>query len=205
FTLVSNSDAHSPGKIGREACVFDCELSYHAIRRALETGRGCGTVEFFPEEGKYHLDGHRACGVCLDPAETKKLGGICPACGKELTIGVLHRVDELADRPDGGTREKTAPFRSLVPLPELLAEIHRVGAGSRKVAENYEKLLSAVGSELFVLEHAPLDELRKADSALLAEGVRRMRAGEVTREAGYDGEYGTVRMFRDGELPARTR
>ncbi len=198
FTLVSNSDAHSPGKIGREACVFDCALDYWAMRNALMTGRGYGgTVEFFPEEGKYHLDGHRACGIRCEPDETKQHGGICPVCGKELTIGVLHRVGELADRPDGGTREKTAPFRSLVPLPELLAEIHRVGAGSRRATENYEKLLSAVGSELFILEQAPLDELRKADSALLAEGIRRMRAGEVTREAGYDGEYGVIRVFNE--------
>src|SRR5438477_182565 len=201
FQLVSNSDAHSPGKIGREACAFDCELSYWAIRHALETGHGCGgTVEFFPEEGKYHLDGHRACGVRLEPEETNRHGGLCPTCGKELTVGVMHRVDELADRLDGAKREKRTPFRSLVPLPEVLAEIHRVGAGSRKVADAYENLVGKLGSELFLLERAPLDELRKAGSTLLAEGIDRMRKGRVRRQAGYDGEYGIIRVFSDDEL-----
>jgi len=201
YTLVSNSDAHSPGKIGREACKFDCPLDYWAIRSALETGRGYGgSVEFFPEEGKYHLDGHRTCGVRLDPKQTKEHGGLCPTCGKELTIGVMHRVNELADRPEGGHPEASAPFRSLVPLPEVLSEIHRVGAASRKVAESYENLVSRIGPELFILEHAPVDELRKAGSELLAEGIRRMREGRVIRQAGYDGEYGVIRVFTDDEL-----
>lgn len=201
YTLVSNSDAHSPGKIGREACKFDCALDYWSIRHALETGHGYGgSVEFFPEEGKYHLDGHRTCGVCLDPEQTKKHGGLCPTCGKELTVGVMHRVDELADRPDGWHPEAPTPFRNLVPLPEVLSEIHRVGAASRKVAESYEKLVSEVGPELFILEHAPVDELRKAGSELLAEGIRRMREGRVIRQAGYDGEYGVIRVFTDDEL-----
>src|SRR5690242_10153167 len=201
YTLVSNSDAHSPGKIGREACKFDCELSYWAIKHALETGHAYGgTVEFFPEEGKYHLDGHRACGVRLEPEETKKQGGLCPTCGKELTVGVMHRVDELADRAEGARPRKSPPFRSLVPLSEVLGEIHRVGAGSRRVADNYEKLVGSVGSELFILEQAPLDELRRAGSTLLAEGIARMREGRVIREAGYDGEYGVIRVFTDDEL-----
>lgn len=201
YTLVSNSDAHSPGKIGREACKFDCALDYWAIRSALETGHGYGgSLEFFPEEGKYHLDGHRTCGVCLDPEQTKQHGGLCPTCGKELTIGVMHRVNELADRPAGGHPEATAPFRSLVPLPEVLSEIHRVGVASRKVAASYENLVSRIGPELFILEHAPVDELRKAGSELLAEGIRRMREGRVIRQAGYDGEYGVIRVFTDDEL-----
>src|SRR2546430_2616867 len=201
FQLVSNSDAHSPGKIGREACKFDCALDYWAIRHALETGHGYGgTVEFFPEEGKYHLDGHRNCGVRLEPEETRKRGGLCPTCGKDLTVGVMHRVDELADRPVGAHHENLKPYRSLVPLPELLAEIHRVGAGSRKVADAYENLVGKLGSELFILERAPLDELRKAGSTLLAEGIDRMRKGRVTRQAGYDGEYGIIRVFSDDEL-----
>ncbi|HXT40587.1 MAG TPA: UvrD-helicase domain-containing protein [Candidatus Angelobacter sp.] len=201
YTLVSNSDAHSPGKIGREACKFDCEPSYWAIKRALETGHAYGgTVEFFPEEGKYHLDGHRACGVRLDPEETKKQGGLCPTCGKELTVGVMHRVGELADRGGGSKPQKASPFRSLVPLSEVLGEIHRAGAGSRKVADHYEKLVGSVGPELFILEQAPLDELRKAGSTLLAEGIARMREGRVIREAGYDGEYGVIRVFTDDEL-----
>ena len=201
YTLVSNSDAHSPGKIGREACKFDCALDYWAIRHALETGCGYGgSVEFFPEEGKYHLDGHRACGVCLDPEQTKEHGGLCPTCGKELTVGVMHRVNELADRPDGAHPEAPPPFRNLVPLIEMLSEIYRVGGASRKVVGSYEKLVSGVGPELFILEHAPVDELRKAGSELLAEGIGRMRKGRVIRQAGYDGEYGVIRVFRDDEL-----
>ncbi|MBI4663866.1 MAG: UvrD-helicase domain-containing protein [Verrucomicrobia bacterium] len=201
FQLVSNSDAHSPGKIGREACCFECALDYWAIRHALETGHGYGgTVEFFPEEGKYHLDGHRACGVCFEPEETKKHGGLCPACGKELTVGVMHRVAELADRSDGLSRGQTAAFRRLIPLPEVLAEINRVGVSSRKVSDNHEKLLRSLGSELFILERAPVEDLRKAGSTLLAEGIARMREGRVIRQAGYDGEYGVIRVFTDDEL-----
>jgi len=201
YTLVSNSDAHSPGKIGREACMFDCALDYWAMKEALRTGLGYGgTVEFFPEEGKYHLDGHRACGVRLEPEETRKHGGVCPVCGKELTVGVMHRVAELADRADGARPERPMPFRSLVPLPEVLSEIHRVGAASRKVADSYESLISSLGSELFVLERAPLEEVRRAGSELLAEGIARMRAGRVIRQAGYDGEYGVIRVFSDDEL-----
>jgi len=200
FTLVSNSDAHSPGKIGREACKFDCALDYWAIREALRTGQGYGgTVEFFPEEGKYHLDGHRACGVRLEPAETRNNGGRCPACGKELTFGVLHRVDELADRADGFHPQRTAPFRSLVPLPEVLAEIHRVGPASRKVADNYERVVTALGPELFILEQAPIEDILKAGFPVLAEGILRMREGRVFRRAGYDGEYGVIRVFADDE------
>jgi len=201
YTLVSNSDAHSPGKIGREACRFDCELSYWAMRHALETGHGYGgTVEFFPEEGKYHLDGHRACGVRLEPEETKKHGGLCPTCGKELTVGVMHRVDELADRPEGTLRDQPKPFHCLVPLTEVLAEILRVGAGSRKVADAYDRILRELGSELFVLGQAEIDQVARCGSALLGEAVSRMRTGRVTRQAGYDGEYGVIRLFNDDEL-----
>jgi DNA helicase-2/ATP-dependent DNA helicase PcrA len=203
YALVSSSDAHSPGKIGREASAFDCELSWWAMRDALRTGAGFGgTVEFFPEEGKYHLDGHRACGIRWEPGETQRHGGLCPVCGKELTVGVLHRVEALADRAEGAPAEeaRAGGFRSFVPLPELLGEVLRVGPASRKIADSYEKLIGMVGPELFILEHAPLEDLRRAGSALLAEGVRRMRAGEVIREAGYDGEYGVIRVFRDKEL-----
>lgn len=201
FTLVSNSDAHSPGKIGREACLFDCELSYGAIRHALETGHGYGgTIEFFPEEGKYHLDGHRACGVRLEPEQTKTRGGLCPACGKELTIGVMHRVDELADRAAGSLPPAPRPFHCLVPLTEVLGEIHQVGTASRKVADAYERILGELGSELFVLELAEIDEIARHGSSLLAEAVSRVRTGRVLRQPGYDGEYGVIRVFTDDEL-----
>lgn len=204
FRLVSNSDAHSPSKLGREACVFDCAADYFALRRALETGAGWGgTVEFFPEEGKYHLDGHRACGVCWTPEETRRHGGLCPVCGGAVTVGVMHRVEALADRPFGALSANDGSVRSLVPLAEILAETLGAGAAGRKTAAAYEQLLKTAGPELFVLEHAPLDDIRRAGSELLAEGVRRMREGRVIRKPGYDGEYGVIRLFRDGELTRR--
>lgn len=206
YVLVSGSDAHSPGKIGREATVFDCDLSWWAMRDALRTGAGHGgTIEFFPEEGKYHLDGHRACGIRREPGETRRHGGRCPLCGQALTVGVRHRVEALADRPAGAATARAGAFQSFVPLRELLGEVLCVGPASRKVTDSYERLVDAVGPELFLLERAPLEDLRRASSALLAEGVRRMRAGEVIREAGYDGEYGVIRVFREGELSPRPR
>ncbi|HWN66552.1 MAG TPA: UvrD-helicase domain-containing protein, partial [Haliangium sp.] len=211
YTLVSNSDAHSPAKLGREACVFETELDYFAMRRALETRQGYGgTVEFFPEEGKYHLDGHRKCNVVLEPAETQKVEGLCPVCGKGLTVGVMHRVQELADRPEGFQPERAPGFRCLVPLPEVLAEILGTSAGSKVVDRVYESLLARLGSELFILGHAPIEDLRRRlqgqtgqmaqVSGQLAEAVARMRAGQVIRQAGYDGEYGVIRLFREDEL-----
>ncbi|MBI4861481.1 MAG: AAA family ATPase, partial [Candidatus Riflebacteria bacterium] len=207
FRLVSNSDAHSPAKLGREATCFDCDLDYFAIRRALETGQGyAGTVEFFPEEGKYHLDGHRTCKVRLDPARTRECGGLCPVCQGRVTIGVMHRVEELADRQESASRPATAgPFRSLIPLSEMLGEIESTGPDSKKVRTLYERLTSRLGSELEVLSSIPLDEIRKVGPALLVEAISRLRRGEVIREAGYDGEYGTIRLFRPEELQRRTR
>ena len=201
YTLVSNSDAHSPPKIGREACAFETEMDYFAIRRALETGEGyAGTVEFFPEEGKYHLDGHRKCGIRFTPQETRQHDGLCPVCGKNLTIGVVNRVDELADREDGFEPNETTEFRNLVPLPEVISEIRGVGEKSKKVQQAYEDLVNKVGSELYVLEHAPVEEVRNAGAPLVAEAVQRMREGRVICEAGYDGEYGTIRLFEKKEL-----
>ena len=201
FTLVSNSDAHSPPKIGREACVFDTNLDYFAVRRALQTGQGYGgTVEFFPEEGKYHLDGHRKCNVRLTPEETERREGRCPTCGKPLTIGVMNRVNTLADRAEGEPPRRASPFRNLVPLPEIIAEVRGVGEQSRKVQEAYDTLTSRVGAELFILEQAPLEDIRRAGSPLVAEAIRRMRGGQVIRDAGYDGEYGRIRLFEAGEL-----
>ncbi len=200
YTLVSNSDAHSPAKLGREACLFDTELDYFAIKRALETGQGYGgTVEFFPEEGKYHLDGHRACGVRLEPAETRALGGRCPVCGRPLTVGVLHRVEELADRPEGTPPARPMAFESLIPLVEVLAEIENKGAGTKAVRQRYERLLRTFGPELTILREIPLEDLQRRAGSLLAEAVRRMRAGEVIREAGFDGAYGVIRLFTDAE------
>jgi len=201
FRLVSNSDAHSPGNLGRETCRFDCALDYFAMRRALATGAGYGgTVEFFPEEGKYHLDGHRACGFRCGPEESRRLGNKCPVCGAPLTIGVLSRVLELADRPAAQPAPLAAPFRSLVPLPEMLGEVVRTGPKSKAVQGGYERLLARLGPELGILDDLPLDEIGQAASPLLVEAIRRLRAGEVIREGGYDGEYGTIRLFQPDEL-----
>jgi superfamily I DNA/RNA helicase len=175
---------------------FDTEPDYFAIRRALETGEGyLGTVEFFPEEGKYHLDGHRKCGVRLEPAETRALDGRCPVCGKPLTVGVLHRVEALADRPEGARPEGAAGFRSLVPLPEVIGEILGCGPKSKSVRREVSALVGRLGPELEILDEVPLDELRRAGSGVLAEAVDRLRRGAVVREAGYDGEYGVIRVL----------
>ena len=202
FRLVSNSDAHSPEKLGREVCVFDTELDYFALRRALETGDGYeGTLEFFPEEGKYHLDGHRNCDVRLSPNETRGRGGLCPVCGKPLTVGVMHRVEDLADRPEETAPPATAgAMQSLIPLPEILSEIHQVGPKSRQVARHYESLLGRLGPELPLLNAVPLEDLRPASSSLVAEAVSRLRRQQVVREAGFDGVYGKIRLFEDAEL-----
>jgi superfamily I DNA/RNA helicase len=203
YRLVSNSDAHSPPILGRESTVFDTELDYFALRAALETGDGLvGTVEFFPEEGKYHVDGHRKCGVRLDPEETRALGGLCPSCGKPVTVGVLSRVAELADRPDGHRPAGAAEFHNLVPLPEIMSEIVGTGPKSKKVLSEIDKLTATFGPELSILRDVPPAELERS-WPLLAEAVTRLRRGEVIRDAGYDGEYGEIRMFEPGELAGR--
>ena len=205
FTLVSNSDAHSPPMLGREACAFATDLDYFAIRRALETGEGFGgTVEFFPEEGKYHLDGHRACNVRLEPPETRRLEGRCPACGKPLTVGVMHRVEELADRSEDACPPRPVPFRSLVQLPEILAELQGVGPKSRAVEAAASALVGRLGPEIDILERLPLEEVERAGGALLREALARLRAGKVHREAGYDGEYGVIRLFAPDEIRGRS-
>ena len=201
FRLVSNSDAHSPEKLGREACAFSGNLDYFAIRDALETGQGYdGTVEFFPEEGKYHLDGHRACQVRLEPHETRAAGGTCSVCGKPLTVGVMHRVEALSDRGNDASPGTAGRVENLVPLPEVLSELYQVGCKSKRVKRQYEELLGQLGPELPLLTEVPLDDIRRATSSLFAEAVRRLREHRVNREAGYDGAYGTIRLFNDEEL-----
>ena len=202
FRLVSNSDAHSPSKLAREATVFDTQPDYFSIMNALKTGNGyVGTVEFFPEEGKYHEDGHRKCNVCFTPQETIKHNGICPVCGRPLTIGVLNRVNELADRPFDSTYKPATAGQvfSLVPLPEILSEIMQVGPSSKSVVTEYERLIHKFGSELFILRELPTDDLEK-DSPMLAEALIRLRKEQVIKHAGYDGEYGVIKLFNDDEL-----
>lgn len=201
YRLVSNSDCHSPDKLGREATAFETAVDYGALRKALETGTGySGTIEFFPEMGKYHLDGHRHCGVCWEPAETKAHYGLCAVCGKGVTVGVMARVDALADRAAGIKPATGGDFRRFIPLRELLGELLDCGAGSGKVDKAWQELEAKVGPELFVLGHAPLDVLEENGPPRFAEAISRMRAGKVLCEAGFDGEYGVVRLFTPEEL-----
>ncbi len=201
YRLVSNSDAHSPPMIGREATTFGTELDYFAMAAALRTGIGlAGTVNFHPEGGRYHLDGHRKCGIRFEPAQSSAHGGICPVCGKPLTIGVLHRVSELADRPPGYQPAGAAPAGHLVSLPEVVSEIQGSGPHSKKVTAEVDRLVAALGPELHILLAADPADISRAGGSLLGEAVMRLRRGEVTREAGYDGEYGVIRLLRPGEL-----
>jgi uncharacterized protein (TIGR00375 family) len=201
YRLVSNSDAHSPPMLGREATTFDVEVDYFAMAGALRSGDGlAGTIEFYPEEGKYHLDGHRKCGIRFEPAQSREHQGTCPECGKPLTIGVLHRVAELADRP-AGSRPPGAPgFTNLVQLPQVVGEIMATGPKSKRVGAEVDRLVAALGPELGILTEADTDDVRRVGGGLLAEAVARLRRREVRREAGYDGEYGVISLFAPGEL-----
>jgi uncharacterized protein (TIGR00375 family) len=199
--LVSNSDAHSLRNLGREANQMELrEWSYEAFAEILRTKdrtRFLQTLEFFPEEGKYHVDGHRACGVRLMPAETKRHRGLCPVCGKQVTVGVLNRIDALADRGLGERPPSVVPFRHLIPLEEVIAEVLGVGKASKKVAGLYEKITSDIAPEFALLLDYPLSDLNGRVPDLLVEALRRVRAGEVHIAPGYDGEYGTIQIFSD--------
>jgi DNA helicase II / ATP-dependent DNA helicase PcrA len=197
YLLVSNSDAHSPGKLGREANLFDTHLDYPHMIQAMKTGAGfAGTIEFFPEEGKYHLDGHRNCGVRFHPEETLRLEGICPVCRRPLTVGVLNRIYEFSDR---SAPRLSKPFHSLIPLPEIVSEILGCGPASKKAARFYEKLLADLGPELQILMDVPLDRIEVSGGPVLAEAVRRMRRNQVIRDEGYDGRFGTIHLFQESE------
>ncbi len=201
YRLVSNSDAHSPPMLGREATTLDTELDYFAIEDALRTGVGLhGTINFFPEGGRYHLDGHRKCGVRLEPAGSAACGGLCPECGKPLTIGVLNRVTELADRPAGYRPPGAPQSTSLVALPEVIGEILGSGPKSKKVTAEVDRLVGALGPELAILLDVPAAKLSRAGGSLLAEAISRLRAGTARKEPGYDGEYGVIRLFHPDEL-----
>ena len=196
ITLISNSDAHSPAKTGREANIFDTEMSYPAMINALKSGKGfLGTIEFFPEEGKYHYDGHRACSIRLSPQETIKNKYLCPSCGKKLTVGVMHRVEKLADREIGFRPEGAPDFHSIIPLPEIISEILKVGVTSKKVNNAYLNLLSEIGSEFNILMDTSLDDIEKAGSSILRQAVSRMREGKINIAPGYDGEFGKIKIF----------
>ena len=201
YFLVSNSDAHSPAKLGREATLFQTELSYAGIAKAINTGEGlAGTLEFFPEEGKYHFDGHRKCGLCISPQETAEFGGRCPVCGKKITIGVLNRVEQLADRPEDYVRPDAKPFESLVPLPEVIAASTGASAAGKKVQETCDRMVGALGPEFFILRQAPIEDIRHAAGPLVAEGISRLREGRVKRTPGYDGEYGKIGLLSEEDI-----
>ena len=206
--LISNSDSHSPSHIGREANVFDTEISYPAIIKAIkEKGpqKFLYTIEFFPQEGKYHYDGHRMCGISLSPAESKKYNNICPNCGRPLTIGVLNRVDLLADRPEGFKPVASIPFKSLVPLAEIIADALGVMAGAKQVEEEYKNLIKKFGNEFKILLDVSRQDLESITLPEIAEGIIRVRGGRVNIEPGYDGVYGKIRIFSKGEQKSLSR
>jgi uncharacterized protein (TIGR00375 family) len=202
YVLVSNGDAHSPQKLGREATIFDTELSYTGVYNALKDRKDkglIGTVEFYPEEGKYHYDGCRGCHMRLHPKETIKHQGFCPTCGKSVTVGVMARVEELADHQEGRQSPCARPYYSLVPLAEIIADAKGAGVNTKGVVQLYFSMLAKLGNEYSILMELPLERIQKAAGRLIAEGVRRCRAGELKIAAGYDGEFGTIKIYSPGE------
>lgn len=202
FALISNSDCHSPSKLGRETNLFNTDFSYFGMRDALKSplsDKFQGTIEFFPEEGKYHCDGHRKCQVCLEPQETRKLNSICPVCQRPLTVGVLHRVMELTDRTEPYYPEGSPEVYSLIPLPEVLSEIVGTGPATKGVMAQYSKTIARFGSEFNLLLNTPIEEINQF-STILGEAINRMRSGKVIRKPGFDGEFGVIRVFEEDEL-----
>ena len=209
LTLISNSDAHSPAKLGREANVFEGEkLNYNSMVQAIKDGGNPNssnllkliyTIEFFPQEGKYHYDGHRDCEISLSPQETKKYNGICPRCGRPLTVGVLSRIEKLADKEQGFKPEKAVPFKSLVPLPEIIADVLGVGFGTKQVEKEYENLIEKFGNEFKILLDVSQQDLETATLSEVAEGIIKVRQGKVNIEPGYDGVFGKIRIFSKNE------
>ena len=196
YQLVSNSDAHSPSKLGREANLLDIDCSYEGLYRAIQTGEGLeGTVEFFPEEGKYHFDGHRKCGVSLSPVEAERLGGICPVCGKKLTMGVDHRVEQLADRAEGFVKKDGKKYESLVPLPEVISACMGYSTASKKVQGCFEQMIQTLGTEFDILRNVPSEDIKSCAGERIAEGIENVRTGNAKRIPGYDGEYGKIELF----------
>lgn len=201
FTLVSNSDAHSACNLGREATLFSCLLTYRSVFEALKTGADYqGTIEFFPEEGKYHYDGHRKCHVCMDPTQSRQVKGICPVCNHKMTIGVSSRVAELADHAYGRRPPNAGPFESLLSLCSILGELFHTGPQAKTVLKPYQRLLETIGPELYILRAAPLTVIESMKIPLLSTAIARVRANAVYIAPGYDGEYGIIKAFAPGEL-----
>jgi len=199
FSLISNSDSHSPKKIGREANIFDTEMSYKGITDALkikDNKKFLSTVEFFPEEGKYHYDGHRSCNMRFDPSETKKNKGICPKCGKPITVGVMNRVDELADRPVGFIPKNNIPYKRMIPLAEIIADVLSVGDASKKVDAEYKSIVPRLGTEFEVLMEVRESELLEKIPKKIAKAIINVRNGDVNILPGFDGEYGKIEILK---------
>jgi uncharacterized protein (TIGR00375 family) len=200
FLLTSNSDAHSPSRIGREANLFDGEMTYDGIITAFKDKRSMRlTTEFFPEEGKYHYDGHRRCGVRFSPKESIAKGNLCPVCGRRVTIGVMHRVEELADREEGYVPEGVISFKHLIPLEEIISEAIGKGVGTVAVESEYKRIIQHFGSEFRVLLDLEEEELREFVPKKILKGIMKVRRGEVDIQPGYDGEYGKISIFRNEE------
>ncbi len=203
ISLISCSDAHSPAKLGREVCVFDTELSYKSLFSAIrhkDKSKFLYTVEFFPEEGKYHYDGHRNCKVRWSPTETKKHNGLCSVCLKPVTVGVMNRVDKLADRKDGFVPDNAIPFKSLIPLVEIIAEAKGRGVNTKGVVSEYMAAVEKFGSEFNILLNVGEDELRSGLDPKIAEGIIAMRQGKVNIAPGFDGEFGKIKIFGKNEV-----
>ncbi len=198
YTLISNSDAHSPAKLGREVNVFDTEMSYSGIMEAIKKKakkKMLFTVEFFPEEGKYHFDGHRDCGIQFSPEQTKKHNGICPKCNRPLTVGVMSRVNDLADRPDGFMPEFALPFKRMVPLQEIIAEEKQRGVLTKGVQQEYQRVIEYFGNEFEVLLHAKEKDLASFLSERMLQAIVKVRNGDLKISPGYDGKFGIVKVF----------
>ena len=202
LTQISNSDAHSPDKLGREANIFNTKLSYYDIKKALQyrdSRTFLGTYEFYPEEGKYYFDGHRNCSIRFSPEMTLSYGENCPVCGRPLTIGVLNRVEKLCDRKEGEKPKNALPFYSIIPLKEILSEILKVGRDSQKVMKNYQHCLYVLGSELLILNSVKFSDIESAGIPRLKEAIKRMREGNIHIVPGYDGEFGRIQIFTEDE------
>ncbi len=203
FRLVSNSDAHSPGNLGRECNILHIERSYPGLYRALQAPDNpglVGTIEFFPEEGKYFYDGHRNCGVMLSPEETRALQGRCPVCNRPVTTGVLNRIESLSDRPAGAVPADSPTFERLVPLREVIGACVGVLGTGKRVERVYERLLNDLGPELYILREAALSDIAWAAGPVLEEAVNRLRRGRIEITPGFDGEYGKIGLFTADEI-----
>ena len=200
WPLISNSDAHSPSRLGREANIFDCEMTYAEIRDTLrrkDPKRLRSTIEFFPEEGKYHYDGHRACKIVLAPKQSIVNNDLCPVCGRKLTVGVLHRVENLADRPEGSIPDNVIPYKCLVPLEEIIAQAIGAARDTAGVRNRYDTLVKALGGEFNVLMNAPVGDIEQHSDERIALGVANMRSGKVLAQPGYDGVFGVINVFAE--------